>query len=449
MRILIYSYNYHPEPIGIAPLMTQLAEGLVKRGHQVRVITGMPNYPQRRIYDDYQGKFFLEEEKNGVIIQRSYVWVQPKPGLIARMLLDGSFVVTSIVQALRGWKPDIILLTVPPLPVSVPAALLGLFYACPVVLSLQDILPEAAIQVGLIKNKMAIRVFEALERFAYSSATAISVITDGFTKNLLKKGVPSDKMTCIPNWVDVHEIAPLPHEGNSFRKTHHLENKFVVMYSGNIALTQGLDTVIHAARQLSHIPDIVFVVVGEKKAIATLEQTCQDLGTTNVRLLEFQPREVFPKMLAAANVGLIVQKANVVSFNMPSKTQVLLASGRPIIASVPLAGTAADAVRRSGGGLVVEPESPQSLADSILDLYQNPRKAELLGRQGRQHALEQYSFEEAINRYERLFIDVLERQGRSVPTPAPVGFSNIRPLENSVRPRTLRASHPSDDVATS
>ncbi|MEB3232830.1 MAG: glycosyltransferase family 4 protein [Leptolyngbyaceae bacterium] len=449
MRILIYSYNYHPEPIGIAPLMTQLAEGLVKRGHQVRVITGMPNYPQRRIYDEYRGKYFLEEEKNGVTVQRSYVWVQPKPGLVGRMLLDASFVVTSVVQALRGWKPDIILLTVPPLPVSVPAALLGLFYACPVVLSLQDILPEAAIQVGLIKNKMAIRVFEALERFAYSSATAISVITEGFTKNLLSKGVPAGKMTCIPNWVDVHEIKPLPLEGNSFRRDHHLENKFVVMYSGNIALTQGMNTVIRAARLLSHIPDIVFVIVGEKSAIATLEETCQKLETPNVKLLEFQPREVLPQMLAAANVGLIVQKANVVAFNMPSKTQILLASGRPIIASVPSSGTAADAVRRSGGGLVVEPESPQALASSILELYENPHKAELLGQQGRQHALQHYAFEESLKRYEQLFMDVLARQGRTVSVSAPVGFSNIQALDNPVRSRSLRGMPQPDDGATS
>lgn len=409
MRILIYSYNYHPEPIGIAPLMTQLAEGFVQRGHEVRVITGMPNYPQRVVYEEYRGKFFCEEEHNGVLIQRSYVWVRPKPGLLTRILLDGSFVLTSMIQAVRGWKPDIVLLTVPPLPVCIPAAFLGFLYSCPVVLSLQDILPEAAIQVGLIKNKLAIRVFEALERFAYYSADAISVITDGFTKNLLKKGVSYEKMTCIPNWVDVKEISPLPKYNNLFRQTHDLKDKFVVMYSGNIALTQGLMTVIHAAQALRHVTNLVFVIVGEKKAIAVLEQACLKLAVTNVKLLKFQPRKVLPQMLAAADVGLIVQKANVVSFNMPSKTQVLLASGRAIIASVPTTGTAANAVRHSGGGIVVPPEDPQTLANAILDLYKNPRKTEFLGRQGRQHALEQYSFEEAVNRYERLFEDMLDQ----------------------------------------
>ncbi|MEO0684935.1 MAG: glycosyltransferase, partial [Cyanobacteria bacterium J06649_11] len=135
MQILIYSYNYDPEPIGIAPLMTELAEGLVKKGHQVRVITGMPNYPQREIYEEYRGKWYVTEEKNGVTIQRCYLRIKSKPNLIDRLLLELSFVFTSLPQALNGWRPDVILLTVPPLLVSLPATLLGWFYNCPVVLN--------------------------------------------------------------------------------------------------------------------------------------------------------------------------------------------------------------------------------------------------------------------------------------------------------------------------
>lgn len=403
MRILIYSYNYYPEPIGIAPLMTELAEGLVTRGHEVRVVTGMPNYPQRQIYDDYKGKLYCTEERNGVVIQRSCVWIRPKPGLVTRMLLDGSFVVSSMVQALRGWRPDVILLTVPPLPVSVPAALLGWFYSCPVVLNLQDILPDAAVHVGLLTNKHAIRMFEALEKFAYRTATAISVITDGFTENLTAKGVSKQKIRCIPNWVDTKFIRPLDRTNNAFRRAYGLEDKFVVMYSGNIALTQGLETVIRAASQLTHMPEIAFVIVGEKKALETLRQSCEKYGASNVLLLPFQPRAQLPEMLAAADVGLVVQKRNVVSFNMPSKIQVLLASGRPIIASVPLGGTAARAIQQSGGGIVVEPEQPSQLAAAIRDLCLDPAKANELAQKGRAYAIQHYSFEKALSRYEELF----------------------------------------------
>jgi colanic acid biosynthesis glycosyl transferase WcaI len=414
MRVLIYSYNYYPEPIGIAPLMTELAEGLVARGHQVRVVTGMPNYPQRQVYEDYKGKLYCTEQRNGVTIQRSCVWVRPKPGLVTRMLLDGSFVLSSLVQALRSWRPDVILLTVPPLPIAVPAALLGWFYSCPVVLNLQDILPDAAVHVGLLKNKSAIRVFEALEKFAYRTASVISVITDGFTENLVTKGVSRNKIRCIPNWVDVRFIRPLDKQGNAFRQAYGLEDKFVVMYSGNIALTQGLETVIRTAALLQHIPEILIVIIGEKKALEKLRQLCEQHQANNVLLLPFQPREQLPEMLAAADVGLVVQKNNVVSFNMPSKIQVLLASGRPIIASVPVEGTAARAIHQSGGGIVVEPEQPEQLAAAIKDLHLHPAKVTRLAEQGRTYAMQHYAFEKALSRYEELFYDVITTSGSAV-----------------------------------
>ncbi|ODG96949.1 glycosyltransferase WbuB [Nostoc sp. KVJ20] len=402
MRILIYSYNYYPEPIGIAPLMTELAEGLVKRGHEVRVVTAMPNYPERQIYQEYRGKWYLNEYKNGVQIQRSYVWIRPQPNLLDRVLLDASFVVTSFVPALIGWRPDVILSTSPSLPSCVPVSLLGWLRACPVILNLQDILPEAAVHVGLLKNKLLIRLFTLLEKFAYRTASKISVIADGFVDNLRGKGVEADKIVQIPNWVDVNFIRPLPKEDNPFRAAHNLNGKFVVLYSGNIALTQGLESVVKAASVLRHIPDIVFVIVGEAKGLQRLQQECLDCGADNVLLLPFQPRKDLPQMLSAADVGLVVQKKNVVSFNMPSKIQVLLASGGALVASVPDNGTAARAIRQSGGGIIVPPEDPQALAMAILDLYQNPEKVKTLGYKSRQYAVEQYAFEQALNQYESL-----------------------------------------------
>jgi len=410
MHILIYSYNYYPEPIGIAPLMTELAEGLVKQGHEVRVITGMPNYPQRKIYDGYQGKFYLSEEKNGVIIQRSYLRIKSKPNVLDRLLLELSFVFTSLPQALKGKRPDIILLTVPPLLISLPASFLGWLYNCPVVLNLQDILPEAAIGIGLIKNKFIIQGLAALEKFAYGNAHTISVISEGFRENLLNKGVPNQKIICIPNWVNVNFIRPLKKKNSHWKSDHQLDGKFVVLYSGNIALTQGLETVIETAVRLGQITEIVFVIVGEAKALQRLQQYCLSCGADNVLLLPLQPREQLPQMLAAADVGLIVQKRNVTSFNMPSKIPLLLASGRPIVGSVPKNGTAAQAIQLSGGGLVVDPESPDALADAVHKLYKNPTLAAQLGLKGRKFALENYSFDQALYSYENLFFDVTSKR---------------------------------------
>ncbi len=324
-------------------------------------------------------------------------------------MLELSFVITSFLQALNGPRPDVILLTVPSLPVCVPTALLGWLYACPVVLNVQDILPEAAVHTGLLKNKWLIRIFAALEKFAYHTATKITIIADGFVENLLNKGVPKSKIELLTNWADVTFIRPLPKENNRFRTAHQLTDKFVVLYSGTIALTQGLETVVEAAKILLHIPDIAIVIVGDSLGLQRLQQHVLRCGASNVLLLPFALREHLPEMLAAADVGLVVQKQNVISFNMPSKIQLLLASGRAIAASVPLNGTAASSVQKSGGGIIVPPEDPDALAAAILDLYKNPDKVEVLGRRSRQYAVEQYALEQALNHYEALFDSVTAR----------------------------------------
>ena len=407
MHILIYSYNYHPEPIGIAPLMTELAEGLVKRGHKVRVITGMPNYPQREIYDEYRGKWYVTEQINGVTIQRSYLRIKSKPNLVDRLLLELSFVFTSLPQAFKGGRPDVIILTVPPLLTTLPATIFGWLYNCPIVLNVQDILPDAAVRIGLLKNKWMIQTLAALEKFAYRTVHTISVIADGFRENLVNKGVPINKIVCIPNWVNVNFIQPIPKQNNYWISSHQLDGKFVVLYSGNIALTQGLETVIEAAVCLRHIREIVFVIVGESIALQRLQEYCLLNGADNVLLLPLQPREKLPEMLAASDVGLIVQKRNVISFNMPSKIPLLLASGRPIVGSVPATGTAAKAIKLSGGGIIVEPESPNAMAAAVHDLYTNPTLGTNLGNAGRQFAEENYSLEQALNRYEGLLSHIV------------------------------------------
>lgn len=409
MRILIYSYNYAPEPIGIAPLMTELAEGLAERGHQVRVVTGMPNYPERQVYEEYRGKIYLTEVKNKVTIQRSYVYIKgPKPGLLDRLLLDGSFIASSVVQAYRGWRPDVVFATIPPLPISIPVSLFSASRRSPVVLNLQDIVSEAAVRVGLLKRESVLfKMAESLETLAYSTSAKISVIAEGFRDKLLSQGISDRKITCIPNWVDVNFIRPLPQEPNDFRTNHQLKGKFVILYAGNIALTQGLSTVIEAAGQLQHLEAIQFVIVGEQKALGALQTECDRLKVKNVKLLPFQPRETLPQMYAAANIGLVVQKQRVTTFNLPSKIPLILSSGRAIVASVPDDGTAAKAVHDSGGGVVVAPEDGKALADKIADLYHNPMEVEQLGKQGRDYAMANFSLEQALNRYESLFEEVI------------------------------------------
>lgn len=405
MRILIYSYNYHPEPIGIAPLMTELAEHLAKRKHQVRVVTAMPWYPENKIYPGYEGKLYLTEHNNGATIARSYIRVNGggDRSLLDRFLLDASFMLSSFPQACLGHKPDAIFFTAPPLPICLPICLLKWLRGTRVVLSVQDVVSEAAVQTGQFKKSGLLQTaVETLEKFAYRTSNLVTVIDEKFEEKLRAQGVNSNKIVTIPNWVDTDFIRPLPKQ-NKFREENQLNGKFVVLYAGNAGRTQPLKMAIEAVASLKHIKEIILAIATKKEALENLEKIRQEISANNVRLLEFQPRETLPEMLATADILLVLQNRKVTNFNMPSKIPVYLASGRAIVASVPLNGTAATAVERSGGGVVVEPENKEALATKILELYENPHELKRLGDRGREYAVEHYALNKAITKYEKLF----------------------------------------------
>ena len=413
MCILIYSYNYYPEKIGIAPLMTELAEGLVKRGHNVRVVTAFPWYPDNNIPSRYSGKLYLKEEINGVIIQRCYVRANPNRTLLNRILFELSFVIFSFFQALVGERPQVILYVIPGLPVTLPATLLGKIFNVPVLLNLQDILPDAAIEVGLMRNRQMIKVSNWLADFAYRKAEEIIVIHDGFTRNLVNRGVDPDRIFEIPNWVNINEILPIPRDKpNSFQNDYNLHDRFVVLYSGNIARTQPLEYLIHAASFLNHLPDITIVIVGPTRSFERLNRAIDLYEVRNAMILPFQSDERYKEMLAASHICMVMQCRNVVNFNMPSKIPRIMASGRAIIASVPENGTAASVIQSSHAGIVVPPENSRAIANAIQKLYSDREWLEELGRNGRRYAEEHFSFdgtvqehgqrpESAINRYEQ------------------------------------------------
>ena len=241
----------------------------------------------------------------------------------------------------------------------------------------------------------------------YLKATKISVIAEDFVTKLVEQGVNKNRIVCIPNWVDLNFIRPLD-KNNFFREEHNLQDKFVVVYSGNIALTQGLETVVKAAASLKEKLEIAFVILGEEKARQKLQECCNNYQADNVTLLPLVAREKLPEMLSSADVGLVVQKKTVTVFNLPSKIPVILASGRPIIASVPDTGTAMRVVKESGGGIVVTPEDSQALAEAILELYENPEKVEELGKQGRKYAEENFGSKTTLDNYEALFAEILK-----------------------------------------
>ncbi len=265
-----------------------------------------------------------------------------------------------------------------------------------------------------------------LEKWAYRKSDSIIVIAKEFTDFLVKEGVNPTKIIRIPNWADTEVIRPLPKESNEFRKSHLLADKFVVLYAGNIGLTEGLETVIEAAVCLVHIPDIRFVIVGDRTAIEKLKVLADARHANNVILLPFQPRETLAEMLSAANAGLVMQKHNVTNYNSPSKIPLLLAAGLPVIASVPAVTPAYAAVDESQAGVFVKPENPEVLAKAIVDLYNDPARQAELGRRARQFALDHYSMDRALTDYESALRAVVNKRSQNLITRSQEGETNER-----------------------
>jgi colanic acid biosynthesis glycosyl transferase WcaI len=244
-------------------------------------------------------------------------------------------------------------------------------WKAPVFFHIQDIVPDAGVATGMLKERgAAIVLARRLERFVYSKASMIGVICDGFKLNLLAKGIPLNKVVILPDYIDL-DFMRLYDRNNSFRLEHGIgPNDFVVMYSGSIGLKQGLETLVEAASELRNYKDILFIILGEGPSLSELKSRAKQLNLGNLRFLPLQPRDRLPLQLAAADVLVITQRREMTAHVFPGKLLYYMAASRPILAAVNLDSETGRFVQRKQVGLVVPPENPKALAKAILDLRQ-------------------------------------------------------------------------------
>jgi colanic acid biosynthesis glycosyl transferase WcaI len=395
--------NYAPERTGIGLITTELSEYLVSRGHRVSVATAFPHYPEWEIQDPYRGKLFLREERNGVWVHRGYVYVPGKPSARQRILYDTSLSISAFLWGLTVRDVDVVLAISPPVQLGLMGWILSKIKRATFIFQLQDLIIDAAIALGMLKNPTAIRLARILENFVYRRAQAVLVACQGFADNLKSRGVPESKILVFSNWVDTKFISPLE-RNNSFRRIHNLnDQQFVVLHAGNMGAKQGLDNAIRAAGQLDGRNDILFLLVGDGSDKARLVDMATREGVSNVRFLPLQPRDMLPHMLSAADVLLLNQRADVVDMVIPSKLLTYMAAGRPIVAAVHPDSEAARYIRQAECGLIVPPEEPGLLADAIRQLYANPELAARFGRNARAFAEEHFARERVLQQYDEFF----------------------------------------------
>lgn len=415
MHILFFAQCFAPEDVSGAVLTSELAIDLKKKGHQVTFVTGAPNYPYGRVYPGYRNRIYQEEYLEGVRVVRTWSFISPRKSFWPRIFHYGTFSFTALLGGLLAGKPDILVCYSPPLPLGLSIWLLSRTWNVPWVFQLEDLYPDAAVAAGVLRNRYAIQFFEWMERFLYQRATHISLISEGFRRNLLAKGIPTEKISLIPVWADPNLVQPMPKE-NSFRKRYDLAGRFIVMYAGNIGLTSCLEDVVEAAAILKDDQDIHFVIIGEGVRKDELQDICRKRHLHNIQFLPFQPRESFSETLAAADLNLVTLNQNSYLTSLPSKIFNIMASARPILVIAPAESELANLVNSSDCGVVIPPGNAESLAKVILTLRHQENRSREMGQSGRNLLLKKYSRARCVDMHENMLFSLCKNAPKTVRT---------------------------------
>lgn len=387
MAHILFVTSYYPPEIGAAATQCrETAVRLAQRGHQVTVLTTLPNYPTGVVPAEYRDRTRWTETLDGVTVIRVWSYISPDKGFFKRLLTMLSFgCLAGITGAARVGQPDAIIVISPPLFNAIAGRALAWRKRAPFIFNVHDLWPESAVQMGVLHNTLLIRLSAWLEWSTYQRAQEVWAVTGGIQQSLIQRGLPADKTLLIPNGVDAARFHPIP-QGEA-RARLGWDDAFTVLYAGTIGLAQGLETLVDAAEQLRDRADIRFVFVGEGVSRAALMADSQARGLQNVRFLGAFPHEQMPLALAGADACVVsLRHLPLFMGARPSKMFECMAAARPILLAVD--GEAREiAERDAGAALYVEPENPTAMAQAILELQGNPAEARELGLRGRAYAL--------------------------------------------------------------
>jgi glycosyltransferase involved in cell wall biosynthesis len=386
------------------------ARRLGELGFDVEVVTGFPNYPGGKIYGGYRVRPIKRMVMQGVPVTRLALYPSHDQNRIGRVLNYVSFFTSAAVYlTFFARRADVIYAYHPPLTVALAAEVAGFFRRIPVVLDVQDMWPDTLRATGMIGNERLLGVIGRLCRWAWRRASHIVVLSNGFRRLLIERGVPEEKITVIPNWADEKAVtasfAPPPDALTE-------PGKFRVLFAGNMGPAQALDSVLDAAAMLvGKRPEVEFCFLGSGLETERLKARREKEGLANVRFLPRVPMAEVGAYLAAADCLLVHLKADpLFAITIPSKTQAYMAAGKPVIMAVE--GDAAELVRESRGGVVVPPEDAQALAGAITSLADaSPDDVAELGANAYRFYRSHLSFEQGVRNLAEV-LGNMARKGR-------------------------------------
>jgi len=388
---------YFLPEFGSAPiLMNELATYLAERGHNTEVITTIPRLDGNL---KYKKRLCIKESNSGFRIKRYWTNMTSTPA--GRFVAWNIYTFWTIFNVFNIRKGEILFLRLPPLQLGLTGFIAQKIKGAKALLSVQDIHPDLAIESGILKNPLAMKLAKALEKWVYKKSEEIVVISEGFKENLLNKDVDPQKLKVIPNWVDTDFLRPLPKD-NPVAQEFSLADKFVVMYSGTITLSSyiTLERILEAASHLKNENDIVFAIVGEGMKKQNLKEKADQLGLQNVRFLPFQPYKDLPHLLASSDVLLVPLDKEKSDLSVPSKLYNFMAAGRPILGLADRLSEVARIINETNCGMSVNPEDGKGIAEAIETLKNSKSRCAELGAYGRKYAVENFAKDKVLKMYE-------------------------------------------------
>ena len=380
MRFLILTQYYPPEIGAAQARLSAFAEQLQRAGHEVEVVTALPNYPGGKLDEADRRLLGRREVLDGVPVRRT--WLLTATGVGARRLASYlSFAATGLVSALVAGRPDVVFVESPPLFLGVSGWMAARRAGAAFVLNVSDLWPDSVRDLGVLSDGPALRAAERLERWLYARATAVTAVTEGIRQVLVeRKGVPAHKALFLPNGVDLDQLRPTDPDP-AVRARHGLPDGPLVLFTGNHGYAQALETVIAAA---ALVPEVSVVLVGAGSDKARIQGLAEDGGTTNIHFLPPVPQAEIAPLYGQAVAGLAtLRNSALMEGARPAKALAVMGCGRPVIYSG--AGEGAALVRAADAGLVVPPEDPRALAAAIRRLANDPVEAARLGANGRRY----------------------------------------------------------------
>jgi lipopolysaccharide/colanic/teichoic acid biosynthesis glycosyltransferase len=407
VKVCFFNRSYWPDVRATGQLLTELAEDLVRcYGARVSVVAGLP--PEGRA-DDRSGRFtggwpVRREARNGVHIHRARGTRFASIRAWARLANYLSYFASACLAGLGLPRQDVIVtLTDPPI-IGLAAYAAARRSGARFVFLCQDVFPEVTRLLDDFRSPLVDRCLDRINRFLLTRADVVIALGERMRERLIAKGAPPERVRVIHNWADGSAIVPGPKE-NAFSLEHGLADKFVVMHSGNVGLSQELDALLDAAALLRPHPEIVITIVGDGTRRAALEKRARSERLTNVRFLPYQPKARLRESFATADVFVVSLQEGLGGSIVPSKLYGILAAGRPYVAAVEEACEVTDITTRFDCGLLAEPGKPRDLADKILELYRDRPLAARLGANGR-HASQDFDRTRQIARYHDVLSEV-------------------------------------------